>query len=386
LLFPLRFLSPPTPFLKLPAGGNRSISNHSLVDPVSFLPSDGTQATRIAIAIVYSAVCTLGVLGNLLVFFLLGSRPRRRMSSVTFFVLNLAVTDFQFVLTLPFWAVDTALDFSWPFGKVMCKLIASVSAMNMYASVFFLTAMSVARYCSVVSSLKANQGSSSRRLAKVASAIIWLFAAIATLPHVIFSTTHRVSGDELCLVKFPELKDVDPQFLLGLYQTQKVLLGFVIPLAIISACYTLLLRFLSRTRMSSSSNPKRRSRVTKSVTIVVLAFFICWLPNQALTAWGILIKFNLVPFTKAFYNTQAYLFPVTVCLAHANSCLNPILYCLLRREFREALKGLLLKDPGQRGVSPGRCASISHLSSVLPSYTAGSPGQGPSPALCVYSA
>ncbi|KAG6934845.1 relaxin-3 receptor 1-like [Chelydra serpentina] len=214
------------------------------------------------------------------------------MSSVTFFVLNLAVTDFQFVLTLPFWAVDTALDFSWPFGKVMCKLIASVSAMNMYASVFFLTAMSVARYCSVV-----------------------------------------VSGDELCLVKFPELKDVDPQFLLG----------FVIPLAIISACYTLLLRFLSRTRMSSSSNPKRRSRVTKSVTIVVLAFFICWLPNQALTAWGILIKFNLVPFTKAFYNTQAYLFPVTVCLAHANSCLNPILYCLLRREFREALKGLLLK-------------------------------------------
>ncbi|XP_005281326.3 relaxin-3 receptor 1-like [Chrysemys picta bellii] len=327
---------------KLPAGGNRNISNHSLVDLVSFLPSDGTQATRIAIAIVYSAVCTLGMLGNLLVFFLLGSRHRRRMSSVTFFVLNLAVTDFQFVLTLPFWAVDTALDFSWPFGKVMCKLISSVSAMNMYASVFFLTAMSVARYCSVVSSLKADQGSSSRRLAKVASAIIWLFAALATLPHAIFSTTHRVSGDELCLVKFPELKDIDPQFLLGLYQTQKVLLGFVIPLAIISACYILLLRFLSKMRMSRS-NPRTRSRVTKSVTIVVLSFFICWLPNQALTAWGIFIKFNLVPFTEAFYNTQAYIFPVTVCLAHTNSCLNPILYCLVRREFREVLKGLLLK-------------------------------------------
>ncbi|XP_030396663.1 relaxin-3 receptor 1-like [Gopherus evgoodei] len=323
---------------KLQAGGNRTVSNHSLVDLVPFLPLDSTQATRIAIAIVYSAVCTLGVLGNLLVFFLLGSRHRRRMSSATFFVLNLAVTDLQFVLTLPFWAVDTALDFRWPFGKLMCKLISSVSAMNMYASVFFLTAMSVARYCSVVSSLKANRGCSSYRcLAKVASAIIWFFAALATLPHAIFSTTHRVSGDELCLVKFPELKDLDPQFLLGLYQTQKVLLGFVIPLAIISACYILLLRFLSRMRMSSS-NPKTRSRVTKSITIVVLSFFICWLPNQALTAWGIFIKFNLVPFTKAFYNTQAYIFPVTVCLAHTNSCLNPILYCLVRREFREALK------------------------------------------------
>ncbi|XP_039372141.1 relaxin-3 receptor 1-like [Mauremys reevesii] len=327
-----------SPEEKLPAGGNGTISNRSLVDPVTFLPSDGSQATRIAMAIVYSTVCALGLLGNLLVLVLLGSRRRRRMSSVTFFVLNLAVTDFQFVLTLPFWAADTALDFSWPFGRLMCKLISSVSAMNMFASVFFLTAMSVARYCSVVSSLKPNRGSSSsRRLAKVASAIIWLLAALATLPHAIFSTTHRVSGDELCLVKFPELKDLDPQFLLGLYQSQKVLLGFVIPLAIISACYLLLLRFLSRRRMSS------RSRVTRSVTIVVLCFFICWLPNQALTAWGIFIKFNLVPFTEAFYNTQAYIFPVTVCLAHTNSCLNPVLYCLVRREFREALKGLVLK-------------------------------------------
>uniref|UniRef100_A0A8C0G172 G-protein coupled receptors family 1 profile domain-containing protein n=1 Tax=Chelonoidis abingdonii TaxID=106734 RepID=A0A8C0G172_CHEAB len=304
---------------------------------------------RIALTIVYSTVCTLGVLGNLLVFFLLGSRHHRRKSSVTFFMLNLAVTNFQFVLTF------------WPLGKLMCKLISSVSAMNMYASVFFLTAMSVTHYCSVVSSLKANRGSSSRRLAKVASAIIWLFAALATLPHAIFSTTHRVSGDELCLVKFPELKDLDPQFLLGLYQTQKVLLGFVIPLAIISACYILLLRFLSRMRMSSS-NPKARSRVTKLVTIVVLSFFLCWLPNQALTAWGIFIKFNLVPFTEAFYNTQAYIFPITVCLAHTNSCLNPILYCLVRREFREALKGLLLK------VTPsfGKRASKAHPRQAQP--------------------
>lgn len=50
-----------------------------------------------------------------------------------------------------------------------------------------------------------------------------------------------------------------------------------------------------------------------------------------------------MPFTESFYYTQEYIFPVTVCLAHTNSCLNPILYCLVRREFREALTGLLLK-------------------------------------------
>uniref|UniRef100_A0A7M4EN18 G-protein coupled receptors family 1 profile domain-containing protein n=1 Tax=Crocodylus porosus TaxID=8502 RepID=A0A7M4EN18_CROPO len=330
---------------KLHAGSSRNISNHSLGDLSSFLPPDSTKAARIAIAVIYSIICALGVVGNALVLFLLGSRRRGKMSSMMFFVLNLAATDFQFVLTLPFWAVDMALDFSWPFGKLMCKLVSSVSTMNMYASVFFLTAMSVARYCSVVSSLKAKQGSASRCHAKLASAVIWVSTAIATLPHAVFSTTHAVSGDELCLVKFPELEDIDPQVLLGLYQTQKVLLGFVIPLAIILASYILLLRFLSRMKMSRS-HPHRRSRVTKLVTVVVLTFFLCWLPNQALTAWGIFIKFNLVPFTEAFYAAQAYVFPITVCLAYANSCLNPVLYCLVRREFQEALKGLLRQSSG----------------------------------------
>lgn len=167
------------------------------------------------------------------------------------------------------------------------------------------------------------------------------------------------ADDELCLVRFSDSDSGhwDPQVLLGLYQTQKVLIGFVIPLIIISVCYLLLLRFILSRRVvgSMESGPvtersecergrhRRRSKVTRSVTIVVLSFFMCWLPNQALTLWGVLIKFDMVPFSKAFYNAQAYAFPLTVCLAHANSCLNPVLYCLIRKEYRAGLKDLLLR-------------------------------------------
>ncbi len=172
--------------------------------------------------------------------------------------------------------------------------------------------------------------------------------------------TLQVSADdELCLVRFSDSDSDhwDPQVLLGLYQTQKVLLGFVVPLIVISVCYLLLLRFILSRRIvgsmvsgsvterseSERGRHRRRSKVTRSVTIVVLSFFICWLPNQALTLWGVLIKFDLVPFSKAFYNTQAYAFPLTVCLAHANSCLNPVLYCLIRKEYRAGLKALVLR-------------------------------------------
>ncbi|XP_066504360.1 relaxin family peptide receptor 3.2b [Hoplias malabaricus] len=322
------------------------------------LQGDGPSlVVRVTIALVYSVVCALGLVGNSLALYLLHTRHRQKHSSINCFVMGLALTDLQFVLTLPFWAVDTALDFRWPFGKVMCKIVSSVTTMNMYASVYFLTAMSVARYYSVASSLKMRSQRAAAAGAKWVSLGIWLLSLLATLPHAIYSTIARVATDEeLCLVRFPW----HPQLLLGLYQLQKVLLGFVIPLVVITLCYLLLLRFVLSRRVrgvvvgseGERGRHKRRSKVTKSVVIVVLSFFLCWLPNQALTLWAVLIKFDLMPFSKAFYNAQTYAFPLSVCLAHANSCLNPVLYCLIRREFRAGLKELLLRaTPSYRSLA-----------------------------------
>ncbi|KAL4613404.1 relaxin-3 receptor 1-like [Arapaima gigas] len=86
-----------------------------------------------------------------------------------------------------------------------------------------------------------------------------------------------------------------------------------------------------------------RSRVTRSVTVVVLSFFLCWMPNHAITLWGVLVKFNVVRWDKSYYMIHTYVFPVSVCLVHVNSCLNPVLYCLMRREFRAKLGGLRVR-------------------------------------------
>ncbi|KAL2779814.1 relaxin-3 receptor 1, partial [Daubentonia madagascariensis] len=345
--------------------------------------SADTEAwVRILISVVYWVVCALGLAGNLLVLYLMKSKQGWRKSSINLFVTNLALTDFQFVLTLPFWAVENALDFKWPFGKAMCKIVSIVTSMNMYASVFFLTAMSVARYHSVASALKSHWARGHRRgeccgqrlrdsccfSTKALCMLIWASATLASLPNAVFSTTVKVLGEELCLVRFPDkLLGHDRQFWLGLYHSQKVLLGFVLPLGIISLCYLLLVRFISDRRVVGTeggattaggglagASARRRSKVTKSVTIVVLSFFLCWLPNQALTTWSILIKFNALPFSQEYFLCQVYAFPMSVCLAHSNSCLNPILYCLVRREFRKALKSLLwrIASPSLTSMRP----------------------------------
>ncbi|KAK2919961.1 hypothetical protein Q8A73_002165 [Channa argus] len=296
--------------------------------------ADGSPVLRFLICFIYSVVCAAGLMGNLLVLFFIRVKQQRKKSRVNFFVLNLAVTDLQFVLTLPFWAVDIALDFSWPFGDAMCKIVLSITVMNMYASVFFLTAMSVTRYCSLASALK-NSTVQKSWSAKLTCAVIWTLATLATAPTSIFSTVSNVTGEKLCLLKFP-----GGQYWLAVYQIQKILVGFVLPMSIVSISYIMLLRFI-RNRSMKTSNPKRRSQVTKSVTIVVLSFFLCWMPNHAVTLWSVLVKMNAANWDKAYYIVHTYVFPLTICLAHTNSCLNPIIYCLMRKEFRNKLRSLI---------------------------------------------
>ncbi|XP_026072704.1 relaxin-3 receptor 1-like [Carassius auratus] len=312
--------------------------NRSLTDQHKFssledidVTADGSLVLRIIISVVYSAVCAVGLVGNLLVFFLMKIRQSRKKSIINFYVVNLAVTDFQFVLTLPFWAVDTALDFSWPFGNAMCKIILSVTVMNMYASVFFLTAMSITRYWSVASALKIPSRKKSVSV-KWICAVLWILATVATAPTSIFSTVTVVAGEKLCLLKFP-----DGQVWLALYHLQKIVIAFILPMFILSVFYLLLLRFIRKRGINARQ--RRRSKVAKSVTVVVLSFFICWMPNHAITLWGVLVKLNAVHWDKTYYMVHTYVFPVTVCLAHTNSCLNPVLYCLMRREFRKMLHG-----------------------------------------------
>ncbi|XP_006871004.1 PREDICTED: relaxin-3 receptor 1-like [Chrysochloris asiatica] len=304
---------------------------------------------RALIAGAYLALCAVGLVGNLLVLVLVRSQQRRRPSLLNCFLLNLAATDLQFVLTLPFWAADTVRDFSWPFGGVMCKLVLTLTVLNMYASSFFLCAMSVARYRAVVGALRP-----SRRGAQRAAGVcylLWAAASLATAPTALFATAARVGGEPLCLLRFP---DRGPDWL-ALYHLQKIALAFVLPLATLGTCSLLLLRFLRRrqARWSARVRTRRHSRVTRALACVLLAFLLCWLPNQALTLWGVLIKLDAVCWGRAYFLTQTYLFPVSICLAHANSCLNPLLYCLLRRDYRRDLREMCGRTKGSADLRSG---------------------------------
>lgn len=301
------------------AGGVLSVDDAAM--PVEFL------ALRVGVALVYALVGAAGLLGNLAVLWVLGNCARRGPCPPSdTFVFNLALADLGLALTLPFWAAESALDFHWPFGSALCKMVLTATVLNVYAGIFLITALSVARYWVV-----AMAGGPGTHLslfwARVATLAVWVAATLVTLPTAVFGAEGELWGAHLCLLRFPS------RYWLGAYQLQRVLLAFVVPLGVITTSYLLLLAFLRRRQRRRQDS----RAVARSIGILVASFFLCWFPNHVVTFWAVLVRFDLVPWDSTFYAIHTYVYPVTTCLAHSNSCLNPMLYCLLRREPRRVL-------------------------------------------------
>lgn len=107
---------------------------------------------------------------------------------------------------------------------------------------------------------------------------------------------------------------------------------------------------------------KREVKATQNLSIIVLFFMICWLP---------LYTINCV---KAFcpdcYVSPALTF-FAIILSHLNSAVNPLLYAYHLKDFRAALKALILKLFGKEGQPPEQInyrfslASQHKLNSIL---------------------
>ncbi|XP_059205356.1 relaxin-3 receptor 1-like [Centropristis striata] len=316
------------------------LHNTSLDSGLDIPDDDGSLWLRIVISVVYFVVATAGVLGNLLVMFLLYSTHTITTGTINFFVFNLALAHLLFSLVLPFWAVDIALDYSWPFSLATCKAVSLLTGLNAFASCFFLTAMSLTRYCYVATALKPGASLCSRSYTSpVATAFIWAGALIAAMPRAVFADLRLVGSgnDTACLLRFP-----DGTAWLGINQLLRVVLGFLLPYAIIILSYLLLLRFLCRHKLKGSSS-RRKTDISKSVAVVVLSFCACWFPYNILTLWGVLIQLDIVDISTSFYLAQTYFFPLANCLAFTSSCFNPVIYCLVRKEYRVALHNVLFK-------------------------------------------
>lgn len=322
---------------------------------------------------IYSVICVLGTIGNALAVCVLAHASASRRTVANTFMLNLCVSDLLFLLSLPLWAVYYSQGYSWPFGWVACKICGALHNLNLYASIFFITSMSVDRYLAIVRPLLSQSARNPKR-ARLICILVWILACACSAPTLYLRDTFHLEGlgVEACAIFYPNHI---------WYMTlvwMKIILAFLLPLLVISCCYCAIGRHLMADkglermqnlsylpnmpsfksqescnkaerppalRLSPSSSAGRPlegrglERVLWTVAAVVLAFFLCWFPFHCVTFLDLLTSEGWLD--SCWVNWTIHnLTPLTLCLGFSNSAINPVLYCFIGNHFRGRLGSL----------------------------------------------
>ncbi|XP_049643553.1 N-formyl peptide receptor 2 [Suncus etruscus] len=321
-----------------------AMMDHEKDDTASF-------ALRIFSMVLMAITFVLGIVGNGLVIWVLGFRMHRTVTTVCY--QNLALADFSLSATMPFIIASMATRGKWPCDLYLCKIIYIVIYFNIFSSVFLIMFIALDRYICIVHPVWAQN----HRTVKLATKMIlgpWILAFILTVPIIISFNTAKKNLNECykCFLSFA-LFEAKTHEELKLYFGDLIvrgsiwlILGFILPMFIVPICYCLIAAKISQT------NAIRSNRSLWLLTTIVASIFICWFPFQLVELLRMIwITQHLNPRSC---ETLKLLVLLTSALAFFNSCLNPIIYVFMGRDFRQSLihslpaslEKALSEDPG----------------------------------------
>ncbi|KAI8491086.1 hypothetical protein Bbelb_311270 [Branchiostoma belcheri] len=263
-------------------------------DPTNNVTGNGRlpgPVTDVVLPVFYSIIFVVGLFGNLVVITVILKYHKMR-SVANMYILNLAIADLCLLCVLPFLTTNVFLGY-WPFGGVMCKVVVGASNLNGFASFLFLMTLSIDRYHAMVHPLKSRKYRTIRRC-KWACFAVWTGGLLMDLPYIIFANTEEQQQKLQCILDWPN------QYLDQLATVFSFVIGFAIPVTVIIVCYWAILVCLRR-----SDQP---------------CLLIFSDPKTANIVQNVALSFNV--------------------LAFANSCVNPILYSFLGKNFRQSFKQL----------------------------------------------
>ncbi|XP_053456501.1 C-C chemokine receptor type 2 [Nycticebus coucang] len=268
----------------------------------------------------YSLVFIFGLVGNMLVVLILINCKKLR-SLTDIYLLNLAISDLLFLLTIPFWAHYVSN--GWVLGNTMCKLFAGLYQIGYFGGNFFIILLTIDRYLAIVHAVFALKARTVT-FGVVTSGVTWLVAMLASVPVIIFTKFHEEDSHYFCGPYFPlEWKNF--------YTIMRNVLGLVLPLLVMVICYSGILKTLLRCR-----NEKKRHKAVRLIFAIMLVYFLFWTPYNIVVLLSTFQGFFGLSNCESIIGLDQAM-QVTETLGLTHCCINPIIYAFVGEKFRRYL-------------------------------------------------
>ncbi|XP_003471101.2 putative P2Y purinoceptor 10 [Cavia porcellus] len=280
-------------------------------------------------AATYTIIFIPGLLANSAALWVL-CRFISKKNKAVIFMINLSVADLAHVLSLPL-RIYYYISKEWPFQRALCLLCFYLKYLNMYASICFLTCISLQRCFFLLKPFRARNWK--RRYDVVISAIIWVTVGIACLPFPILRSTNLGNNTNSC---FADLgyKPMNAVVLVTMI-TVAELAGFVIPVIIIAYCTWKTIISLKEPSMAFQGiNEKKKA--LRMVFMCAAVFFICFTPYHINFIFYTMVKETIIS-SCSIVKSTLYFHPYCLCLASLSCLFDPILYYFMASEFRDQL-------------------------------------------------
>ncbi|XP_077305534.1 somatostatin receptor type 5-like [Lithobates pipiens] len=271
--------------------------------------------------IYYIFVSVFGLVANTLVLYVI-LRFRKMWTPTNIYVFSLALSDIFHMLCLLLFASEIASTY-WPLGQFMCRLFWTLIALIPFTNVYFLTIMSIDVFIQQYfpEFLKNRLGP---KVAVVISIIVWIVCLLLGIPLFIFADLNETYN---CQIIWPE-----PLAFWNLtFISYRLALDFVLPVLLI--CIFLILtgvRFRNQEATKSSSGAIKENIIL--ISVLTLVYFVFWVPTHVLEMMSATVD-------DLGINEGSYY--IISLIPYLKSCVYPVLYGFLSKNFKETLKAVL---------------------------------------------
>ena len=279
----------------------------------------------------YALVFCLGLSGNIFVIITI-YRNSSLHTPFNYLVVNLAISDIcVFLFSLP--VVVFSECFPWPLGELACRLSRALFIVFAGVSVCTMVAMSFERYRVVVTPLAPKM---TPKGALRVIVLIWILAILFFgLPKSFLFGLTTDKGIPQC---DPVVKEKILDMVIDIWRIFTTLAS---PGIVVCCAYTRVMRKLRHeldaignayaSHDVARSRVKRNAKMMRLLITIIVVFVVCYLPFNV-----VFIVNDLSPAYKDWpYNETVE--TISQMLQVAHSCFNPIILCLLSRDFRQAL-------------------------------------------------